>query len=112
MTLTTASGWNGLQFNFAGKGDIGSANDYQNCFAVRVKITAEQPAELTVKLTRWANGIEKKYNLVAGENVIVAYFTDLEGAALSDYILNSLTLGVTYYGTAEFTFDDVDFLRG
>lgn len=112
MTLTTASGWNGLQFNFAGTGDIGSANDYQNCFAVRVKITAEQPAELTVKLTRWENGIEKKYNLVAGENVIVAYFTDLKGTALSDYILNSLTLGVTYYGTAEFTFDDVEFLRG
>ena len=112
MTLTTASGWNGLQFNFAGTGDIGSANDYQNCFAVRVKITAEQPAELTVKLTRWENGIEKKYNLVAGENVIVAYFTDLKGTALSDYILNSLTLGITYYGTADFTFDDVEFLRG
>ena len=85
MTLTTASGWNGLQFNFAGTGDIGSANDYQNCFAVRVKITAKQPATLTAKLTRWENGIEKKSNLVAGENVIVAYFTDLKGTALSDY---------------------------
>lgn len=112
MTLTTASGWNGLQFNFAGTGDVGSANDYQNCFAVRVKITAKQPATLTVKLTRWENGIEKNYDLEAGENVIVAYFTDLKGTALSDYILNSLTLGVTYYGTAEFTFDDVEFLRG
>ena len=112
MQLTSVSGWNGAQFNLSASGVIGAADDYQNCFAVRVKIVAEKPATLTVKLTRWSNGIEKNYDLVEGENIVIAYFVDLEGAALSDYSLNSITLGVTYYGTANFTIDDVEFLRG
>lgn len=112
MKMTSASGWNGLQYNFAAAGGIGSADDYQNCYGVRLKLNAGAAAKLTVKLTRWDNSKEVTLDVAAGENAVTVYFCDMEGNAWSDMIFNSLTLGITYYGEAVFEFDDVEFLRG
>ncbi len=114
MKLTTASGWNGLQYNFAAAGGIGSEDDFQNCYAISFDVTAGADVDLIVKLQRWSNAKETTVSVKGGETThVVVYFSQLSGENdWSDMIFNYLTIGLTYYGVTDITFDNVVFLRG
>lgn len=114
MKVTTASGWNGLQYNFAAAGALGSDDDFQNCYAISFDVTASVNLDLTVKLQRWSNAKEAAVSVNGGETThVVIYLNKLTGENdWSDMIFNYLTIGWTYYGVADVTFDNVAFLRG
>ena len=113
MKMTTASGWNGTQLNLCpGVGTIGGEEDYQNCRAVKIELTSTVDFTLVVKCTRWSNSLEKEIAVSAGENTVVVYFSTMTDGGISDMIFNSLTIGVTYYGVTDITFDSVEFLLG
>lgn len=113
MKVTTASGWNGLQYNFAAAGGLGSADDYQNCYAIAFDVTASVDVNLIVKLQRWDNAKETTVSVKGGQTThVVVYLNKLTGNDWSDMIFNSLTLGCTYYGVTDLIFDNVAFLRG
>lgn len=114
MKVTTESGWNGLQYNFAAAGGLGSADDYQNCYAISFVVTATVDVNLIVKLQRWANAKETTVAVKGGQTThVVIYFNELTGENdWSDMIFNSLTLGCTYYGVTDIAIDNIAFLRG
>ncbi len=115
MKVTTANGWNGLQYNLApGAGTLGGAEDYQNCYAIAFDITASADLNVIVKLQRWDNAKETTVSVKAGETAhVVVYLNQLTGENdWSDMIFNSLTIGCTYYGVTDFTLDNIAFLRG
>lgn len=116
MKLTTASGWNELQYNFAAQGSIGSADDFQNCYAIAFDVTASVDINLIVKLQRWDNAREATVAVKGGETThVVVYFSQLALSGendWSDMIFNYLTLGLTYYGVTDIAFDNIAFLRG
>lgn len=114
MKVTTTSGWNGLQYNFAVAGGLGSSDDFQNCYAISFDVTAGTDVSLTVKLQRWSNAKEATVSVKAGEATrVVVYLNRLTGENdWSDMIFNYLTIGWTYYGVTDITFDNIAFLRG
>ena len=116
MKVTTASGWNGLQYNFTAAGGIGSEDDFQNCYAISFDVTASVDLNLIVKLQRWGNAKETMVSVKGGETThVVVYFNQLTLSGAddwSDMIFNYLTFGLTYYGVTDITFDNVAFLRG
>lgn len=113
MKLTTESGVNGLQYNFAPAGGLGSADDFQNCYAISFDVTANADIELVVKLQRWSNAKETTVAVKGGETThVVVCLNQLAGNDWSDMIFDYLTLGLTYYGVTDITFDNIAFLRG
>jgi len=114
MKMTTNFGWNGTQFNLCpGVGTIGGEEDYQNCRAMKITLSSTVDFTLVVKATRWSNSLEKEISLSAGENqIIVVYFSDMTDKGITDMIFNSITIGVTYYGTTDIMFEKVEFLIG
>lgn len=113
MKMTTASGWNGTQFNLCpGVGTIGGEEDYQNCRGVKIKFSSTVNFSLVFKATRWAASLEKEISVSAGQNEVTIYFGDMTNGGISDMIFNSITIGVTYYGTTDILFESVEFLVG